>query len=143
MVSGLREEFDRYWSDRVPGLIEYTRYVLNNDTDFNHTLRLLIKNIPPGAKVIDMGAGVGLVALEMARMGYDTTAVDCNPDVIEAAKKLADEMELDIDFRIDDIVDPDLPARSFDVVIARNSVWNLEDPMKAYAQWKNLLRPNG
>ncbi len=143
MVSELREEFDRYWSDRVPGLIEYTRYVLNNDTDFNHTLRLLIKNIPSDAKVVDMGTGAGLVALEMARMGYDTTAVDCNHDVIEAAKKLADEMNLNIDFRIGDIADPDLPAKSFDVVIARNSVWTLEDPMMAYARWKNLLRPKG
>ncbi len=42
MVSELRKGFDRYWSDRVPGLVEYARYVLNNDTDFNHTLRLFI-----------------------------------------------------------------------------------------------------
>lgn len=38
MVSEPRKGFDRYWSDRVPGLVEYARYVLNNDTDFNHTL---------------------------------------------------------------------------------------------------------
>jgi len=143
MVSELRKEFDRYWSDRVPGLIEYTRYILDNDTDFNHTLRLLIRNISPDTKILDMGTGAGTVALELARMGHHVTAMDCNPDVIEAAKILADEMKLDVDFIVGDVVDPDLPDQSFDVITARNCVWNLEDPMKAYSCWKKILKPGG
>ena len=54
MTSELREQFDRYWSDRVPGMVEYTRYVLNNDTDFNHTLRVFLKDVPVGSRVLDM-----------------------------------------------------------------------------------------
>jgi 2-polyprenyl-3-methyl-5-hydroxy-6-metoxy-1,4-benzoquinol methylase len=116
---------------------------LTHDTDFNHTLRLFIRNIPAETKVLDMGTGCGLVALEMARMGFDTTAIDCNPDMIEAAKKLSKEMDIDVDFKVDDVIDTELPERSFGLITARNCLWNLEDPMKAYSKWKSLLQPGG
>lgn len=143
MVSELKRDYDAYWSDRVPGVVEYTRYLLTYDTDFNHTLRLFIRNVPVETKVLDMGTGCGLVALEMARMGFDTTGIDCNPDMIEAAKQIAKDMKLDVDFRVGDVTDIDLPERSFGLITARNCLWNLEDPVKAYAKWKSLLKPGG
>ena len=143
MVSELKRDYDKYWSDRVPGIVEYTRYLLNHDSDFNHTLRLFIRNIPGETKVLDMGTGCGLVALEMARMGFETTAIDCNPDMIEAAKQLAKEMDVKVDFKLGDVTDPELPEKSFGLITARNCLWNLEDPTKAYTKWKELLQPGG
>ena len=143
MTSELREQFDRYWSDRVPGMVEYTRYVLNNDTDFNHTLRVFLKDVPVGSRVLDMGSGVGLVALEMARMGFKVDAMDCNEDVIKAGVGLAEEMGLDVYFMLGDVTDPELPGKEYDVLVARNVLWNLEDPVRAYSQWRKLLRPGG
>lgn len=143
MTSELRKEFDRYWSDRAPGLEEYTRYILDNDTDFNHTLRLFIRNVPSDSKVMDMGTGTGVVALEMARMGFSVDAMDCNSDLLSVGDKLSKEMGLAVNFMQGDVTEPGLPDRSYDVVIARNCVWNLEEPMKAYARWKNVLRPGG
>ena len=143
MTSELREEFDRYWSDRVPGLVEYTRYLLNNDTDFNHTLRIFLKDTPVGSRVLDMGTGAGLVALEMARMGFKVDAMDCNEDVLKAAVGLAEEMNLDVYFMLGDVTEPEISGKEYDVIVARNVVWNLEDPAKAYSQWRKLLRPGG
>jgi 2-polyprenyl-3-methyl-5-hydroxy-6-metoxy-1,4-benzoquinol methylase len=143
MGSELKEEFDRYWSDRAPGMEAYTRYVLDHDTDFNHTLRLFIRNVSPGSKVIDMGTGCGVVALEMARMGFDVDAMDCNPDLIKAAEELADEMGLKVNFILGDVTEPGLSEKSYDIVLSRNCLWNLEDPIKAYSRWKGLLRPGG
>lgn len=143
MVSELKQKFDDYWTDRVPGMIKYARYVLDYDTDFNHSLRVFLKDVPLDSKIIDMGTGVGLVALEVARMGFKVDAMDCNIKSIEAGIQLSREMGLDIGFMVGDVEDPELPERSYDVVIARNCVWNLENPLGAYQKWKRLLRPGG
>ena len=138
-----RKEFDRYWSDRIPGMVEYTRYVLNNDTDFNHTMRVFLKDVSLGSRIIDMGSGIGVVALEAARMGFKVDALDCNSDVIDAGKALAKEMGLNIRYMVGDMADPSSLGKGYDVIIARNSVWCLEEPMKAYSRWRDLLRPGG
>ncbi|MBQ7978502.1 MAG: class I SAM-dependent methyltransferase [Candidatus Methanomethylophilaceae archaeon] len=143
MVSDIRKQLDLYWSDRVPGLIEYTRFLLSNDSDFNHTLRVFLKDMPKGSKIIDMGTGAGLVAIEAARMGFEVDAMDYNMKVIDAAIDLSEEMGLDIDFIVGDVEEPELPEKSYDVVISRNCVWGLDDPFKAYSRWKQLLKPGG
>jgi 2-polyprenyl-3-methyl-5-hydroxy-6-metoxy-1,4-benzoquinol methylase len=143
MDSDIRRDFDVYWTDRIPGMIESARFILNNDTEFNHTLRLMLRDVSINNKVIDMGTGVGTVALEMARMGFEVHAIDRVPEVIEAARGLAQEMALDVDFMVGDAETPDLPKKSFDIVVARNSLWNLEDPMRAVSEWTSLLRPGG
>ena len=143
MVSEIRQGFDRYWADRVPGMVEFARYVLNNDTDFNYTIRLFLRDISVDSKVLDVGTGVGLVAIEMARMGFEVKAMDCVPEAIDAAKELSQKMEVSVDYILGDVTHPDLPKGSFDIIIARNCVWNLEDPKTAYSNWRGLLRPGG
>ena len=35
------------------------------------------------------------------------------------------------------------PDDSFDVVVTRNLTWNLTDPVRAYREWRRVLRPGG
>ena len=92
------------------------------------------------SKIVDMGTGVGTLAIELALMGHEVYAIDINPNVIEAAKGLADEFDVDIEFLVGDVQNPGLPERSFDVIVARNCLWNLTEPSNVYGQWKKLLK---
>ncbi len=142
MRSDLEKEFAKYWTDRIPGLLEYTRLILNSNTDLGFMLNIFLKD-KGRCRIADMGTGVGTIAIEVALMGHEVCAVDNNPEMLEAARGLAREFDADIEFIEDDVQDPKMPPHSFDVVIARNCLWNLTEPSKAYAKWKELLRPGG
>jgi len=142
MRSDLEEEFAKYWTDRIPGLLEYSRLILNSDTDLSFILNIFLKN-KGRCRIADMGTGVGTTAIMVALMGHEVCAVDNNPKMLDAARGLAEEYGAYIEFIEDDVQDPKIPPNSFDVVTARNCLWNLTEPSKAYTEWKKLLRPGG
>ena len=48
-----------------------------------------------GTRVLDMGTGTGIIALEMARQGANVTAADINPEALQMAKKNAESENLE------------------------------------------------
>jgi ubiquinone/menaquinone biosynthesis C-methylase UbiE len=48
---------------------------------------LVIKYLPIGAKILDLGCGNGLLCRELAQIGYDVYGVDYSEDGIRAAKE--------------------------------------------------------
>ena len=142
MSSDLEKEFEEYWTDRIPGLLEYSRIILNSNTDLSFILNIFLKD-KGQCKIIDMGTGVGTLAIELALMGHEVHAMDNNPKMIDAARELANEFGVEVRFIEGDILDPDIPEQKYDVVVARNCLWNLTEPSKAYTSWKKLLKPGG
>ncbi len=52
-----------------------------------HTLEHCARVLPPApARLVEMGAGDGLLAAALAARGYDVLAVDENPEMVEAAR---------------------------------------------------------
>lgn len=49
-----------------------------------------------GKKALDIGTGTGIIAVAMAKQGADVTAVDINPEAVEATKQMAEEEGIDI-----------------------------------------------
>ena len=47
-----------------------------------------------GGPVLDVGAGTGRVALELAREGHDVTAIDLDDEVLEALRERAVDLEI-------------------------------------------------
>ncbi|SEF68154.1 bifunctional 2-polyprenyl-6-hydroxyphenol methylase/3-demethylubiquinol 3-O-methyltransferase UbiG [Paenibacillus sp. UNC499MF] len=52
------------------------------------------KFIPPGAAVLDNGAGPGKYAMELARLGHRVTLADLTPKLVETARSKAEELGL-------------------------------------------------
>ena len=142
MHSNIEEEYADYWTDRIPGLLEYSRLILNSNTDLSFTLNMFLKD-KGRCKIVDMGTGVGTVAIELALMGHEVSAIDINSKVLKAAQALAEEFGVNIEFIEDDVQNPKLPKDSFDVIVARNCLWNLTKPLDAYSKWRDLLKPGG
>ena len=142
MTSDLERKFEEYWVDRIPGLLEYSRLILNSNTDLRFVLNIFLKN-KGTCKILDVGTGVGTMAVELALMGHEVHAMDISPKMLDAAKELAEEYGVNIDFIQGDVQSPQIQNESYDVIVARNCLWNLSDPKKAYIEWKKLLRPGG
>ncbi|WP_328903293.1 class I SAM-dependent methyltransferase [Streptomyces sp. NBC_00441] len=53
---------------------------------------MLATVIPDGAKVLDFGCGDGRVAIPMAALGYEITAVDASQNMLDRLRKRAPEL---------------------------------------------------
>jgi ubiquinone/menaquinone biosynthesis C-methylase UbiE len=47
----------------------------------------IVKNLPTGAKILDLGCGCGMLCRELTHAGYDVYGVDCSEDGIRAAEE--------------------------------------------------------
>lgn len=78
---------------------------------------LLAHNLPDvdGKRVLDIGTGSGILAIEAARRGGRVVAVDINPDAVEFARASALKNDFEIDFRVSDLFS-NVPEK-FDVIL--------------------------
>jgi SAM-dependent methyltransferase len=104
-------------------------------------MRRLLPEAP--ARVADLGCGTGSLSVLLAEHGYVVTGLDFSPKMIAAAETKAAAAGVEVDFRLGDAADPDLPFASFDVVLSRHVLWALAEPDLALGRWLRLLGPQG
>lgn len=94
--------------------------------------------------VLNVGCGPGFLSIMMSRLGHQVKAIDGSTGMVRhAARNFAVEGR-DISVEEEDAVE--LPAEekeSYDVIISRDVVWTLYDPAKAFARWREVLKPGG
>ena len=105
-------------------------------------------DLPPGASVLELGCGTGVVTRAIAaRDGYSgtVTGIDQSPDFIAAARRLAAEDGVGdrVEFVVGDAHELDLPAASFDAVVAHTLISHVRDPLAVLAQAARVVRPGG
>ena len=98
---------------------------------------------PESLRVLEVGTGPGFFAILLRELGYDVTAIDLTPAMLEEAKKNAGELAGEICWMEMNAEALDFADESFDVVVSRNLTWNLPHPGKAYAEWARVLKPGG
>ena len=140
IVGGLK----KYWNYRAPSYSQSNLEELNNFKR-DAWLKLLLNNAPKKEKlkVLDVGAGPGLFSILMSLAGHEVTAVDLSNEMIENAKKNAKAYNVDINFVQVNGVKLPFEDNSFDYIISRNVLWNLEYPKEALKEWKRLLNEDG
>src|SRR5882672_9952428 len=71
-------------------------------------LRILDAGKLTGKTVLEIGCGTGTNAIELARRGFQVTAIDLFEQAITEARKKAREAKVKIDFRVADCLKDDL-----------------------------------
>ncbi|MDO5861594.1 MAG: metalloregulator ArsR/SmtB family transcription factor [Thermoplasmata archaeon] len=140
--AGLTAQIQDYWNQRAQG---YTLATRISYVDDSYTMKAIghFINLNRHMRVADMGTGCGLMAMWMASLGHDVVGVDNSTAMLQEARKNARDAGLDIEFVEGDIANPGLENESFDLVVAKSSVWCLQHPAVAYANWVDLLKPGG
>ena len=109
---------------------------------------LALVDLPGSAAVLDLGCGTGVVTRTIAkRDGFagTVTGIDQSPRFIAAAERLADADGVGdrVEFVVDDAHSLDLPAASFDAVVAHTLVSHVRDPLAVLWQAARVVRPGG
>ena len=75
------------------------------------------KFFPSGAKILDIGCGLGREAFALSDLGYDVVGIDISKEVISRVKQLSADKGYEIPFIEYDGEHLDFSADSFDVVL--------------------------
>ncbi|MCI6730911.1 MAG: methyltransferase domain-containing protein [Lachnospiraceae bacterium] len=140
----LKNRITAYWTKRSEGFAELKHKELHGEIS-DLWLAEIRKYIPQGKSldILDVGTGSGFFSLLLAKQGHRLTGIDLTPSMIESAKKLAANHQIDADFMVMDAENLAFPDETFDVVISRNLTWTLPHPEQAYSEWLRVLKKGG
>ena len=97
---------------------------------------------PSGARILDVGCGPGSLVRRFADEGFEVVGVDVDPAMIDRARELAADMP-NVEFRVGEVTRlPYLPD-SFDVVVATNVIFFLDDPLAGVRGMSAVCEPDG
>lgn len=96
-----------------------------------------------GKKVLEIGCGLGTLAMSWARHGVDITAVDLNPVSVEQTRKRFELMRLDGRIEPMDARQLSLPDNSFDYVYSWGVLHHSPDIVQSLKEMMRVLKPGG
>lgn len=136
------EKIREYWNTRSEGYRQQVEKEREEHKD--EFYKEYFRQIPEGSKVLDIGCGPGFFSLLLASLGLKVTAADYSEGMLEKAKDLLNRNGYhNVEFCRADAQHLPFADASFDAVVSRNLVWNLEDPGAAYKEWLRVLKPGG
>ena len=140
----LLPQIERYWSRRSESYSDLVRFEMSHENE-RMWMDVITEKIPADRypRVLDIGTGPGFFAICLAKRGFDVTAVDYTPAMLERAKANAGCWNEFITFRRMDAQALEFADGTFDAIVTRNLTWNLEDPARAYREWRRVLKKGG
>lgn len=94
---------------------------------------------PPGRQTLEIGCGEGRVARDLKKRGHHVVAVDSSPTLLRYAR----EADSDGRYELADAAALPFADGAFDLVVAYNSLMDIEDMPGAVRESARVLRPGG
>lgn len=143
----IRQTFTDYWSIRAQTYSDDMSKIDFRD-DWKAELKQRITNHFPGKapgsiRVLELATGHGYFACILAELGFNVTAIDLAPGMLEVAKMNCAKYIDSINFMHMDAEELTFADDSFDVVFCRFLTWLLPRPDKAYSEWYRVLKKDG
>jgi 2-polyprenyl-6-hydroxyphenyl methylase / 3-demethylubiquinone-9 3-methyltransferase len=93
-----------------------------------------------GRTALDVGCGAGLLAEPLARLGAEVTGLDASEALVAVARRHADAMSLQIDYRAGDVADLE---GQFDLLTCMEVIEHVADPAAFLKALAKRLAPGG
>jgi phosphoethanolamine N-methyltransferase len=99
----------------------------------------------PGARVLDVGSGIGGAAFHLARAyGARVTGIDLAEEMVAIARENATRSGMDqsVDFLLGDVLETSF-AEPFDIAWSRDAFMHIRDKPRLFSRLHQLLAPGG
>ncbi len=141
------EEQRRHWNEEAGPVWARRQAEMDRVLEPYGLLALEAAGIAPGASVLDVGCGCGATTLELARRagpGGRVLGIDLSePMLARARERAAAAGAGGVRFELADAQEHPFEPGTFDRVYSRFGVMFFEDPVRAFANLRRGLRPDG
>ena len=97
----------------------------------------------PPKTILEIGCGIGVDSIQLAKRGYAVTAVDLTENALAVARQFAAQRGVAVDFRLGNAEGLDFPDQSFDAVYSFGVLHHTPDIERSVAEVHRVLRPGG
>ena len=129
-------EWDSFYREKK--VDEMPWYEKNLDLDLEYQINSM--NLTKG-KFLDLGTGPGTQAIQLEKLGFESTGSDISKSAIDKAQQLSSK----VNFVVDDILNSSFPDDAFDFILDKGC-FHVFEPMlrKDYLnQLKRILKDDG
>ena len=98
---------------------------------------------PPGSHVLEIGCGLGTMAMNWARRGVNVTAVDLNPRAVELTKKRFQLYGLKGEVRLEDANGLSFEDSQFDYAYSWGVLHHSPDLKQSVSEMMRVTKPGG
>ena len=141
-----QEKSHAVWERMAPGWERKGDYIWQTT---NHVGRAMVEalELSPGDTVLDLACGpgdTGFLALETVGPSGRLIATDFSQNMVDVARRRAGDLGLEnVDFKVMNAEDMDLPDDSVDAILCRWGFMLMLDPAAALRECRRVLRDSG
>ncbi len=120
---------------------QQTGFVVNSLSSYKvkaALLDLVVKYVPPGGRLLDVGSGFGLTVYEANRRGFRAEGIDISRRLANLAHE-----KLGVTVRCGRIEEADIEEGSIDAVIFWDVLEHVHNPLEILAKIRRITRPGG
>src|SRR2546426_2315105 len=99
-------------------------------------------NLPPRAKILEIGSGYGTLAVHLAAMGYDVTCLDVSEPLLSFVRQRTSHLYLQVHTICGDMLTAEIDEK-FDAIVFFESFHHCLDHIKLLKRLLGLLNPGG
>jgi SAM-dependent methyltransferase len=135
---------NEYYTTAERGSDAYFREIEQRRYAWHYHVRELFDSLAGSSgRLLEIGSGIGVDAIRLARCGFDVTAIDLTPEAIDTARSFAAVRGAAIDFRIGNAESLDFADATFDVVYSFGVLHHTPDIDRAVMEMHRVLKPRG
>jgi SAM-dependent methyltransferase len=135
---------NEYYTDAARASDEYFREIEERRYTTHYHLAELFSSLAGShGTLLEVGCGIGMDSVQLAKCGFDVTAVDLTENALEVARENAARAGVTIDFRLGNAEGLDFPDESFDAVYSFGVLHHTPDIEAAVAEVHRVLKPGG
>lgn len=108
-----------------------------------HLAELFAELRGASGRLLEVGSGMGVDSVRLARCGFAVTAVDLTQPAIDLARRLATLRGVPIEFRVGDAENLEFADASFDAVYSFGVLHHTPNIDRAISELHRVLRPGG
>jgi len=121
----------------------YTKNTGRDLRRFTGTARDVAARVPPRGAILEVAPGPGYLSIELAKRGYEMTAVDISRSFVRIARDNAANAGVRVDVRHGNAADLPVADAAFDAVVCTAAFKNFTDPLGAIDEMHRVLKPGG
>jgi ubiquinone/menaquinone biosynthesis C-methylase UbiE len=122
----------------------YAKNALKDMDDYRKSAGLVTADLQPGASVLELASGPGLLAIEIARSGsYRVAGLDISQTFVEISQKNAQLAGVDVDFRLGNAAAMPYSANEWDFIVCRAAFKNFSNPVASLDEMHRVLKLGG